>query len=101
MRWTFLAVSTAVILAVATPAAAQIAAGEPVAPEVAVSVGIGGLWNGGSSLGSGSTLGAAAILPVWRRLAIRVDAHRSFGPEPEERTCASFPSLPCSGSSHS
>jgi hypothetical protein len=70
--------------------------GQEARREVAVTVGPAYLSHGDSPLGWGSTVGVSAAFPIWRRLAVRVDAHRSFGPELNEHSCASY-DRPCTG----
>lgn len=67
--------------------------------DVAVSLGPAYLSHGDDVLGWGSTLGASITIPVVERFAIRLDAHRSFGPDLQERSCASFTG-PCTGIGH-
>jgi hypothetical protein len=67
--------------------------------DIAVSLGPAYLSHGDDSLGWGSTIGASITIPVVDRFAVRLDAHRSFGPELEERSCASV-TVPCTGIGH-
>jgi hypothetical protein len=64
--------------------------------EASVSVGSGFLSNGDDYLGDGLTLGASASIPIGRRVSIRIEGHRSFGPPLDERTCAAY-TTPCVG----
>ena len=89
----------AVIAALALPdaAAAQSGRGISAVREVSLAVGLGRLSHGDDALGTGLTFGGALTMPVMKRLAVRVDAHRSYGPDLKERSCVSFPSSNCTG----
>lgn len=100
MRQMVVGMLAAAALSFSGEASAQSTAGPAGLREVALSVGPARLWHGDDGLGSGMTLGGAVTIPVWSRLAIKVDAHRTFGPEPGERSCSSFPTIPCSGVGH-
>lgn len=100
MRYTLAVMLFGAALAFPETAAAQSQAGTTGRREVAFSLGPASVWHGDDGLGSGLTMGGAVTIPVVSRLAIKVDAHRTFGPEPRERSCSSFPTIPCSGVGH-
>jgi opacity protein-like surface antigen len=99
MRWRPMLVVMALIaaLALSQPAAAQSGSGANDIREASFSIGSGRLSHGDDPLGSGLTLGGALTIPVMRRFAVRIDGHRSLGPNLNERSCASFPTSPCTG----
>lgn len=92
-------IGMAVIAAFALPqtVAAQSGSGATGTREISFSVGHGKLSHGDDGLGSGLTLGGALTIPLMPRFALRIDGHRSDGPDLNERSCVSFPTSPCTG----